>query len=62
MATIIKTPKAKYTVEGIRVKDGTVELAVRSASGKLQYLNRKRVGHPRFDGAVAHFLRNKVTS
>jgi hypothetical protein len=62
MATIVKTPKARYTVEGIRVKDGTVELAVRSVGGKLQYLNRKRVGRPRFDSAVAHYFANQMKS
>jgi hypothetical protein len=57
--TVIRTPKAKYTVEDIRVKDGKVEILARSSSGKLQHITRDRVGRPRFDAAVAHFLAHR---
>jgi hypothetical protein len=60
--TIIKTQRSKYTVEDIRVKDGTVEIAARSTGGKRVYLDRKRVGRPRFDAAVAHFFAHQVKS
>jgi hypothetical protein len=63
MATVIRTPKAKYTVEGVRVNQGTVQLIARSAPGaKVQYIDRKRAGRTRFDSAVAHWFASQVTS
>lgn len=55
--TIVRTAKAKYTVEKITAPaSGPVTLHVRTSGGKVRKLTRKDTGTARFNAAVAHYL------
>lgn len=63
MATIIRTAKTRYEVDGIQVPaNGPSCLVVRQPSGRLRRLTRTEVGRPRFDAAFADFTRRKLAA